>query len=153
MDASANPVRLERLSTADSPTLSADGAMASDAIFALSVPYHLTKSADSHICQHRCRNTRSDGGRAANPVLTIRPKLSNMATQPQNREPIREERQRRVADGGRLNGESMQVRWHGNSLVVGLTAYGVKTHDLDDDCEVRVETYQDGIWIEVGDNE
>jgi len=75
-----------------------------------------------------------------------------MATQPQNREAIREERQRRVPDGGELNGEPMQVRWHGNSLVVGLTAYGVKTHDLDDDSEVRVETYADGIWIEVGDD-
>lgn len=75
-----------------------------------------------------------------------------MATQPQNREEIRERHQRRVADGGRLNSETMQVQWSGNSLVVGLTAYGVKTHDLDSDCQVTVETYQDGIWIEVGDD-
>jgi len=75
-----------------------------------------------------------------------------MATEPQNREAIRECHQRRVPDGGLLNDETMQVQRSGNSLVVGLTSYGVKTHDLDDSCEVRVETYTDGIWIEVGDD-
>jgi hypothetical protein len=75
-----------------------------------------------------------------------------MATQPQNRDEIRERHQRRVPDGGRLNDETMQVQQSGNSLVVGLTAYGVKTHDLDDSCEVVVETYTDGIWIEVSDD-
>jgi hypothetical protein len=79
-------------------------------------------------------------------------KVANMATEPQNREAIRERHQRRVPDGGRLNSETMQVQRSGNSLVVGLTAYGVKTHDLDGDCEVSVETYTDGIWIEVGDD-
>jgi hypothetical protein len=76
-----------------------------------------------------------------------------MASEPQNRQAIRECHKRRVPDGGRLNAEAMQLRWHGNSLVVGLTSYGVKTHDLDDSCEVTVETYQDGIWIEVADDD
>jgi len=73
-----------------------------------------------------------------------------MATEPQNRDAIRERRQRRVPDGGCLNAETMVVQRSGNSLVVGLTDYGVKTHDLDTDCQLTVEVYREGIWIDIG---
>jgi hypothetical protein len=73
-----------------------------------------------------------------------------MGTQPQNREQIRKRRQQRAADGGRLNSENMSVRWDGDSLVIGLTAYAVKTHDITDDDDLDVETYPEGIWIDLG---
>lgn len=73
-----------------------------------------------------------------------------MATEPQNREAIRQRRNRRVPDGGCLNAETMVVQRSGNSLVVGLTDYGVKTHDLDATCQLTVEVYREGIWIDVG---
>jgi hypothetical protein len=75
---------------------------------------------------------------------------SNMGTHPQNREQIRQRRQQRAADGEPFNSESMSVRWDGDSLVIGLTAYGVKTHDITDDDELSVEVYPGGIWIDAG---
>jgi hypothetical protein len=73
-----------------------------------------------------------------------------MGTQPQNRKQVREQRQVRATDGGELNSEEMNVRWDGGSLVIGLTAYAVKTHQITDDDELTVHTYPDGIWIDVG---
>ena len=106
------------------------------------------------ICQHNRHYTHTDAGCGTNPFIQTSAEVVDMATEPQNRKPIREERKRRVPDGGELNEETMAVQRSGNSLVVGLTAHGVKTHDLDTDCEVTVKTYLDGIWIQVeGDSD
>jgi len=73
-----------------------------------------------------------------------------MAGQPQSRPSIRKERARRADGGEPLNSEKMSIRWDGNSLVVGVTAFGSKTHHITAQDEVIVETYRDGIWIDVG---
>jgi hypothetical protein len=74
-----------------------------------------------------------------------------MAGQPQDRPAIRNERLRRADGGEPLNTEEgRSIRWQGNSLVVGLTSFAVKTHGITDDDEVTVETYPDGIWIDIG---
>jgi len=76
-----------------------------------------------------------------------------MAGKPQSRPTIRDERARRADGGEPLNSEEMSLRWQGNSLVVGITSYALKTHRLSDDDDVVVECYQDGIWIGVGGGE
>jgi len=73
-----------------------------------------------------------------------------MAGRPQNRPTIRDERARRADGGEPLNSEQRSVHQEGNSLVVGVTAYAVKTHSLSGDDDVTVETYADGIWIDLG---
>ena len=73
-----------------------------------------------------------------------------MAGRPQNRPTIRDERARRADGGEPLNSEERSVHWDGNSLVVGVTAYAVKTHSLTTDDDVTVETYAEGIWIDLG---
>jgi len=71
-----------------------------------------------------------------------------MAGKPHERPQIRKERARRADGGEPLNSERRSVHWSGNSLVVGLTSYAVKTHSLDSDDDVVVETYPAGIWID-----
>jgi hypothetical protein len=74
-----------------------------------------------------------------------------MAGKPQERPEIRKERARR-ADGGEPldTSDEMSIRWQGNSLVIGLTNYAVRTHDITADDVACVETYMDGIWIDLG---
>jgi len=76
-----------------------------------------------------------------------------MAGVPEDRPTIRDERARRADGGEPLNSEEMSLCWNGNSLVVGVTSFALKTHRLSDDDDVVVECYQDGIWIGVGGGE
>jgi hypothetical protein len=72
-----------------------------------------------------------------------------MATEPHTRSSIREERARRADGGQPLNTETRTVHREGNSLVIGLTAYAVKTHDIDPGQTPEVVAYPDGIWIDL----
>lgn len=76
-----------------------------------------------------------------------------MATEPHTRSGIRDERARRADGGQPLNSESRTVHWEGNSLVIGLTAYAVKTHDIDAGEKPDVQAYPDGIWIDLRGDE
>lgn len=73
-----------------------------------------------------------------------------MGTEPHTQPAIRDQRARRADGGQPLNDEPRQVHRAGNSLVIGLTDYAVKTHDLSTEDALRVEVYPDGIWIDVG---
>jgi hypothetical protein len=73
-----------------------------------------------------------------------------MAGRPQNRPTIREERARRADGGEPLNSEQRSVHRNGGSLVIGVTSYAVKTHSLSGGDDVTVETYAEGIWIDLG---
>jgi len=73
-----------------------------------------------------------------------------MAGKPQSRPQILDERSRRADGGEPMNTEQMSVRYGGNSLVVGLTVFAATVHDLDENSDVTVECYQDGIWIAPG---
>lgn len=71
-----------------------------------------------------------------------------------SRQPHIAKKRRQVAEIGEcLNSEEMSVRWAGNSLVIGLTSYGVDTHDIDDSDELTVETYPGGIWVNINHRE
>ena len=48
-----------------------------------------------------------------------------------------------------LNAETMSVHYSGNSLVVGLTHFACVAHDLDETDTVTVETYDDGLWLDL----
>ena len=73
-----------------------------------------------------------------------------MATEPHNRPSIRAERAKRADGGEPLNDEQRSVMSYGNSLVIGLTDYGVRTHDVDVGQTPSVLVYPDGIWIDFG---
>jgi len=72
-----------------------------------------------------------------------------MATEPHTKRGIREERERRADGGEPLNSEPRAVHYSGNSLAIGLTDYGVKTHDISEGEEPEVQVYTDGIWIDL----
>lgn len=71
-----------------------------------------------------------------------------MGTEPHTQPGIREQRVKRADGGQPLNDEDREVQRSGNSLVIGLTDYGVQTHDLTLDDTLRVAVYPDGIWID-----
>ena len=73
-----------------------------------------------------------------------------MAGQPHERPSIQQHRARRADGGEPLNSEVRSIHWDGNSLVVGVTSFAVKTHGLTDDDDAVVETYPDGVWIGLG---
>jgi hypothetical protein len=73
-----------------------------------------------------------------------------MGTEPHTRPGIREQRAQRADGGEPLDSERMSVNWSGNSLVIPLGSYAVKTHDLTSDDRCAVEVYPDGIWIDTG---
>ena len=73
-----------------------------------------------------------------------------MGAEPHTQRGIRQERAKRADGGQPLNSESRTVQRYGNSLVIGLTAYGVKTHGVDEGREPDVQVYPDGIWIDFG---
>ena len=72
-----------------------------------------------------------------------------MASEPHTQRGIREERARRADGGQPLNSEARTVHPSGNSLVIGLTSFGVKTHNIETGQEPDVEVYPDGIWIDL----
>lgn len=73
-----------------------------------------------------------------------------MGAEPHTQRGIREKRAQRADGGQPLNSESRTVHSAGNSLVIGLTAYAVKTHNINAGQKPDVQVYPDGIWIELG---
>lgn len=73
-----------------------------------------------------------------------------MGAEPHTQRGIRKERAQRADGGQPLNSESRTVQSYGHSLVIGLTAYAAKTHDISAGQEPDVEVYADGIWIDLG---
>lgn len=73
-----------------------------------------------------------------------------MAGQPQQRPEVREYHNHRADGGEPLYSDSRSIAQNGNSLVIGLTDYAVKTHDLQCGQQPVVEVYPDGIWIGIG---
>ena len=71
-----------------------------------------------------------------------------MGTEPHTQPGIREQRSKRADGGEPLNDEAREVQQSGNSLVIGLTDYGVQTHNVTLDDTLRVAVYPDGIWID-----
>lgn len=78
-----------------------------------------------------------------------------MGTEPHTHRAIREKRIERADGGQPLNDERRQVQRVGNSIMIGLTDYGVQTHNLSTSDTLRVAVYPDGIWIDTagGDDE
>jgi hypothetical protein len=77
-----------------------------------------------------------------------------MGTEPHTQPGIREHRIKRADGGEPLNDELRQVQRIGNSIMIGLTDYGVQTHNVKKADTLRVAVYPDGIWIDtsgVGD--
>ncbi len=72
-----------------------------------------------------------------------------MAGQPHQRSDVREYRAHRADGGEPLYSDPRSIAKNGNSLVVGLTDYAVKTHQLRRGQDLTVEVYPDGIWIGV----
>jgi hypothetical protein len=64
-------------------------------------------------------------------------------------EELVELRQHDRDDDEPLNAETMSVHYSGNSLVVGLTHFACVAHDLDETDTVTVETYDDGLWLDL----
>jgi hypothetical protein len=73
-----------------------------------------------------------------------------MSRSPQH-DQIIQQRQRRADGGEPINDEVMSVHYSGNSLVVGITDFASKIHDITDENSVVVECYDDGIWIDLDD--
>lgn len=73
-----------------------------------------------------------------------------MGADPQTRSDIRAERAKRADGGEPLHATTRTVHWSGDSLVVGITDYGVKTHGVNRGQEPNIEIYPDGIWIDFG---
>jgi hypothetical protein len=76
-----------------------------------------------------------------------------MGTEPHTQPGIREQRIKRADGGEPLNDEERQVQRVGNSIMIGLTDYGVQTHDLSASDTLLVAVYPDGIWIQTGDRD
>lgn len=76
-----------------------------------------------------------------------------MASQPETRPGIRQERARRADDGQPLHSEKRHVLESGHSLVIGVTAFAVKAHQVDKGEEATVEIYPDGVWIDFGEQD
>ena len=76
--------------------------------------------------------------------------MSRMGADPQTRAEIRAERAKRADGGEPLHTTTRTVHWSGDSLVVGVTDYGVKTHDVEQGQEPAIEVHPDGIWIDFG---
>ena len=70
-----------------------------------------------------------------------------MAGTPETNSAIRQERARRADGGEPLHDEQMTIQLSGNSLVIGVTSYAVKTHDIEQGDKPLVQVYPDGIWI------
>jgi hypothetical protein len=79
--------------------------------------------------------------------------VCHMAGEPHEQPGIRKERARRADGGEPLYSEDRSVYRNGNSMVVGVTSYAVKTHSLNSGDDVVVETYPAGIWIDLGGGE
>ena len=75
-------------------------------------------------------------------------RLTHMAGKPQHHAEMIETRARRADGGEPLNDERRQVQRVGNSIMIGLTDYGVQTHNLSTTDTLRVAVYPDGIWID-----
>ena len=73
-----------------------------------------------------------------------------MAGRPQQRPEVREHHARRADGGEPLYSDPRSITQNGNSLVIGLTDYAVKTHSIECGQTPTVEVYPDGIWIDVG---
>lgn len=71
-----------------------------------------------------------------------------MATDPQNRAEIRQQRAKRADGGEPLHSYDSTVYTAGNSIVMALHSYAVRTHDIDAGSEPTVEVHQDGIWVD-----
>jgi hypothetical protein len=72
-----------------------------------------------------------------------------MAGKPQDHPMIQNERAKRADGGEPLYDEEMSLYNNGGSVVVGVTSFACKVHSLALGDTVRVETYPDGIWIDV----
>lgn len=73
-----------------------------------------------------------------------------MAGHAQDRPEIRDAHTHRTDGGEPLFSTEQSIYKSGDSLVVGITSYGVKTHDLTRDDTATVEIHPDGIWIDFG---
>lgn len=74
-----------------------------------------------------------------------------MSRSPKKHDQIIQQQQRRADSGEPINDKTMSVYYSGNSLVVGLTDFVEKLHDVTEDQSVVVECYDDGVWIDLDD--
>lgn len=73
-----------------------------------------------------------------------------MASTPENRPEIRKELAKRADGGEPLYDDDMAIQLSGNSLVVGVTAFACKVHDIEQGDKTTVEVHEDGIWVDLG---
>jgi hypothetical protein len=71
-----------------------------------------------------------------------------MGTEPHTQPGIREERMKRADGGQPLNTEERQVQMVGNSLMIGLTDYGVQTHNISKGETLGIAVFPDAILID-----
>ena len=76
-----------------------------------------------------------------------------MATDPQNRPGIQQERVRRADGGDPVHRHDASVYPSGNGLVIGLHAFEVRMHSIEGGQTAEVEVHDDGVWIHFGEDD